>query len=238
MVPSKTMEDHDVDPRKVEAFVTFLKWGGALLLAVAVGFGIYSFMDARNQKAQVEAFSLLFKADKLEEVAAKEAQSLSKTPTEVMRAWPEAKAGEYEAALKDVVAQKPGSTAALVARLRLGRWHVVRGKDAEAEKIYAELAETAGKQKQKLFQGMAFEGWAVSLERQQRYSDAEKVFDSALKMKDNPLKPLAYMGLARVSSVQGKKNEAKGAYEKVISEFPKSTFERKARVLLALEQPT
>ncbi len=228
------MNDQVLSEQKVEVLVRYLKWGVGLLALLAILAGIYLAIDNLAERKAQKAFSALFVSEKLEESAAKESEALKSSPEKVMLSWPEAKKKEYEAALEKVQKDFSGTVAATLAELRLGRWNFIQQKYPESEKIYSQVVKERTSKSQLLYRAMAFESWAVSLEAQNKLDQAAEVFDNALKMKDNPIKPLHYLGKARVLRAQKKDGEAKALFQKLIEEFPNTPYEKKARVLMAI----
>lgn len=229
------MNDQVLSEQKVEEVVRYLKWGVGLLALVGVVAALYFTFDGLAEKKSEKAFSALFAADKLEEQAAKEAEALKSSPEKVMLSWPEEKKKDFEAKLQKVVEEFKGSTGAALAGLRLARWNYLQQKTSDSQKIYESLVKEFSAKDKVLYRAMAFEGWGISLEAQNKLDEAAKVYDDALKISENPLKPLHLLGRARVLKAQGKTADAAGLFQKVIEEFPNSPYEKKARVLLATQ---
>jgi len=229
------MNDQVLDETKVEEFVGYLKVGVAVLALVAVGAGAYFFYEHLQLQKSEKAFTALFEAEKMEESAAKEAEALKLEPTQAMLNWPADRKKEYEDRLLGVEKSFSGTSAAATALLRAARWRFVQGDFAQAALLYRDVISKVNGRGQSVFKAMAFEGLGVALESQKNFDEAENVYKDALALKDNPLKPLAYLGQARVLNSLGKKAEVKGLYEKLIKEFPNTPYERKARALMALE---
>ena len=228
---------------KVQRLVASMRW--VVVAILIVGLGGLGILWAQNQKKETseKAFGLLFKADKMEDLAlgGEEAQDQNKDTSVLydnMKKWTDVQKNEYQGNLKAVIEKYPGSVPAVIAGIRLGRWNFANQKFEEAVQSYRSVIEKSssllGDPDTAIYLAMAYEGMGASLEAQQKFEDAQKSFRDALLIKDNPLKPLAYFGLARNLQNLGKKDEVKGTYEKVIAEFPNSDYEKRARALLAL----
>lgn len=228
------MNDQVVDETKVQELIGYLKLTLLVVVIVGIGAGVYFFIQSRAEEKSVEAYSALFQAERLEENAAKEAEALKADITDLVLKWPEAKKQELEAAYLKVAHEHGGTVAAISASLRAARWNFLEKNYAESVRIYKESLNQKGLAGQALLQAMVLEGLGAAYEAQNQFKEAADTYADALKLKDNPLKPLAYFGKARAELGLGKKAEAAASLEKVIQEFPKTPYERKARVLKAL----
>lgn len=229
------MNDQVLDETKVQELIGYLKLTLIVVVIAGLGAGVYFFIDGQREKNAIAAYSALFQAEKIEESAAKEAEALKADLTELVLKWPEAKKKELEDAYLKVAHDHSGTVAALAATLRAARWNFLQKKYDVSAKIYKEALAQKGLARQSVLQAMAFEGLGSALEAQGQNAEASKTYDEALALKDNPLKPLAYLGKARSERALGKKADATAALDKLIKEFPNTPYERKAKVLKALE---
>ena len=236
MVPSIPMNDHVAQEIKLRKLVSTLKVAVAAIAVVAAVVGVASLIQHQKSARNEEAFNRLYEADHLKELASKEAEAAKTDVLDIMKNWPADKRKDYEDKLTGVTRDYAGTTAAAVAGLQLARMKVASGDLPGAETIYKDLlAKVHADESTLVFRAMAFEGLGVTLENQKKFDEAAKAFEQAVNEKSNPLKPLALLGQGRVLTELGKKDQAKQAYEAVLKEYPNTSYERKARALLALD---
>ncbi len=234
MLPSNAMNDQVLDETKLRAMVKYLRIGLLVVgVAVVVG-GASLLLQSYRRSAAEKGFSALAAIETLETDAANQAQTLNIPAEEAMKKWPDEKKADYEGKLNAVVAEYGSSTAGATAALKLARWKLVNEKFDEAVPLYEGVLKHATSSTTMLMRAMAFEGLGATREAQKNFEEAVKVYSQAIDMKENPFKPLAYMGKARAAAALGKKDEAKAALEAVAKEFPNSNYERRARALQAL----
>jgi tetratricopeptide (TPR) repeat protein len=228
------MNDQVLLETKLREWVRFLRLGLVVLAAAGV-LGIV-ILVARNRSLakSEEAYGAFFEAERMEMDAANEALALKVTPQEAMKKWTPEKKKDYEQKISAVISGHEGTTAAAQAALKLARWKFDEGRLDESLGDYTRALEVARKSDNVLFAAMAYEGIGSVQEAQRNFEGALKTYGDALALKDNPLKPLAYFGQARVQTALGKQAEAKAAYEEVLKQFPNSRYERRARALQAL----
>lgn len=229
------MVDQVRDEIKVAKLVQGLKiFVGVGVLAAAVYGSVVLYQRYETKNAE-RAFAMLLDAEKLEELADKEAASLKVSREKVMKSWDEARRSEYLGALEKIRSQFPSSTAAATAGFRMGQFLVIVGKVDEAIKVYRDLETWKGRsERDVLIRALAHEALGSALEINQDFAAAQGVFEAALLPKDSPLRARAMMGLARTLNLQGKKDEARAQYQKLIDEYPNTDFERQARALMHL----
>lgn len=206
-----------------------------ILVVIGLGGAVYLGVEQYTNSKSQEAFDELFRAEKLEEVANREASALKISALEVMKKWPDEKKKEFSSKLQFVLSKYPSTTAGSIAGFKLGRWQLDLGNFSEAEGTYRELLKNnpAGNSESNLVRSMAVEGLAVALENQNRNEEAEKVYTDSLGLKNNPLKPVLLLGAARLAEKLGKTEASQSHYKTVLTDFPNTEFERRARALLA-----
>lgn len=227
------MNQQVIDERKVQNAVQALRILLVALVAAGAAGLIWTLMQNRAQDRSEKAFTLLFQADRLERVAAQEAETLKSDPVQVMNGWSADKKQDYQTKLNAVLKDYPKTAAGAVAGLRLGRFYFNAGDFAKAREQFRGVVDHSTSHEMLLYKAMAIESLASVSEAEKNFEEARKTFDEAISLKDNPLKPLAYLGKARSLRSLGKADEAKTTYEKLMQEFPDTVYARKARVLLS-----
>ncbi len=217
---------------KVEKLMQLLKVIGGLVVLAAAAYGFYHWREEGRREKSVQAFEALFEVEAMEEKAMKEAELLSSDPLAVFKTWPAEKKAEYLDKLAEVQRKFPGTAAAASAGLKIGRWHVEEKAYDEATKAYRAIVESPISKHYPLYAAMALEGWGVSLESLNKNEEALGIYEKSLNLQKNPLKPLAYMGKARNLKAVGKVDDARKVYESLIAEFPSTSYEKKARILM------
>ncbi|MBS1985084.1 MAG: tetratricopeptide repeat protein [Bdellovibrionales bacterium] len=233
------MNQQVAQERKVENAAQLLKLSVTAIAVVALIAGAWLFMKSRSEEKNEQAFSALFDVEKMERSAeSTENSGPESTPVfaELFAKWTPEQKTTYVNNINRVLQQYPHTVAASLAGLRLGRFHFLENNFDAARTAYQDVANNSTGESQSLYRAMGLEGVATCFEAQKNFDEARKTFESSLAMKDNPLKPVAYLGQARALNELGKKEEAKAAYEKLIQEFPNSSYARKARALLNLPQ--
>jgi len=255
MIPSLAMSDHVALEIKVQEYTNKIKW---LLLGIA-GIGIlgggYLLLERQSEKQQNDAFAAFYVAEKIEEDAMKaEVESTKETATEkdsakktvpnsaktpkdsfyeIAKSWDESKLKPYLEALEKTETQYPKSMAATLAHLRHGNLFVHLGQMDNAEKHFKKVASDFKPKNEEsaIFLAIAYEALGSIYEQQKKWDLALGNFQSAEKVSQTPLKPLALLGMARVYQAQGKVEDSHKIFDRVISEFPNSDFEKRARAL-------
>jgi tetratricopeptide (TPR) repeat protein len=227
---------------QVNNVVEILKKGLIVIgIGLLGGLGFIGYKNYSNSK-QEKAFSELFLAEKIEEAAEKEAGVGQKKADELMREWPEDKRNEYLSKLQKVYEGSKGQAASAMAGLKLGKWYLGAKDYSKAESHFQDMLKAfsaSQNPERNIIRVMVIEGLGVAFEETQKWSEAEKFYKEAAEMAENPLKPLSLMGLARAQRKLNKSEEAKQSYEKIYTEFPNTTYEKKARALRALlDQPS
>jgi len=231
MLPSKPMIDQASEQLKTEQWVRGLKILSVLVVGAAVVWAGYGFWIKKQETNALQAFSALAEADLIEIKAVKDAKVLSTDPMEALRDAPESEKASYIAALNRVVAEHKGSTASYIAALRLGRWSVDQNDFAKAESIYKELLGDIRGQESEIFASMASEALGVVFENQERWDEALKIYDEALRNEKATLRPVLLLGKARVLVSQKKTDEAKSVYDSVVQSYPNTAYSQQARAL-------
>jgi tetratricopeptide (TPR) repeat protein len=229
------MKDQVV-PEEIRAqkLLPFLKL--ALVAGALIVVGGLATLYIRHQKGtrEARAFDLLFEADRVEADLIKASKDKSANPLDLLTKADAETQKKYEQKITEVISEYPQSAASLMAALRMARWDQFRKNYAAAISRYDYVMQHAADSDWVLYRAIAFEGRAIAQENMKSLPEAEKTYDDFVKMNGNPLKPLAYLGSARVKQQLGKTQEAKELYEKVLKEFPNSDYEKKARALVAL----
>ncbi len=232
MLPSISMIDHESDPVKAEQWMRNLKVLGLVGFGTALVWGGATLFKKMEEKSQTKAFSALATAESIEDSLLENSEVLSKDPIEVVAESDEETQTSYIASLKSVIAEHSGTSAAYLAALRLGRYHALKGQNDEAKIIYSDLREKSQSSKDSaLFYAMASEALGVVLEGQKDFEGALKVYSESLEKKHTNLRPLLLLGKARVESALGMKEEATKSYEKVVSDFPSTSYSQQAQAL-------
>jgi len=239
MLASNAMNDQVMQETKVLKLVQSLRWALFALIGLAIGVGVWQVLQSQKRGHVEDAFALLVPVEKLEEQAAKESEAVSKEsdkvqPSEVMLKWSDAKKTEYDSKLKAVIANHNETAAGAIAGLKLAQFKFQQKNYPEARDAYRGVISSMKSRELVVYKAMAFEGLGVCLESENNFEEAAKVYAEAIAIKDNPLKPLAYLGSARAFRKLNKADEAKKAYDSLIKEFPGSPYERKAKALTAL----
>jgi TolA-binding protein len=135
------------------------------------------------------------------------------------------------AAYKKVVDEYPNDDTGRAAKYRMAGIYLSTGKPADAEKLFGEVAGSAGSS---LYGPMSQLGRAQALTALGKYDDALKILTDLSGQRDSAL-PIdgVLMELARVSERAGKTQEAKAAYKRVVDEFQQSGYSGEARERLA-----
>ncbi len=230
------MNDHASLEHRVQKLVSVLR---IVLIVVVVGgllWGGNAWYKNRQHTQETKAYSLLFEAERLEQLGAQEAQALKQEAFIAMKNWSPERKKEYEDKLLKVIATFPTSSAALAANLRMGRWKLNNGQHSEAIAFYEKILSENVKKDWMVYHGLAYEGLGVAYEAQNKFQEAADIFSKALKVNDNPLKPLAYLGHARVLLQMGKTAEAKAQYEQIVKEFSGTQYEKKAKSLIGINK--
>ena len=197
-----------------------------IVVAVVVVLGIGGFLMFRQSRAN-EAGGALGTA-----------MSIAKATISPASTLPGAKqpAGTYpsetarsEAALKafqDVIANYPGTPAALTAKYESAGELLDLGRPAEAEKLFAEVAAANSE----LYSSVARLGVAQSKVGTGQYDDAVKLLTDLAANRDGALPVdgvLMQLGEAYVKA--GKPKDARAAYQRVVDEFSDSSYAFEAR---------
>jgi len=228
------MNDQVLLETKLRDWVRFLRIGLVVLAVVAVVGAASLLIRSRSASRSAEAFSALFEVERMEADAANEAQALKATPLDAMKKWTPEKKKEYETKIAAVVSTHDGTTAAVQGALKLARWKFDEGRFEEALVDYQKALKSGRDNGHALYVAMAYDGQGATQEALKNFDAALKTYTEAVQLKDNPLKPLAYLGQARAHTALEKIAEAKAAYEEIIKQFPNSRYERQARALQAL----
>jgi predicted negative regulator of RcsB-dependent stress response len=177
--------------------------GVAVCLALAVGawVGIGAYMEHRQDQAagalansfESYAKAVEGKADPAQEKTARE--SLAK------------------------VVDEYGSTAAgIQARLALGDLLVEKAKYADAEKVFQTLSAESGLPP--AMGPLAWHGLGLSLEGQQKYTEAAGAYEKAMKEAGPTLRNSYRLDLARVQEAAGQKDAAIKTYREAVANPP------------------
>lgn len=226
------MNQQVLQERKVEQMVGALRILLVVgIIAVVIG-AAAMWMQGRSSAKNEKAFAMLFQAEQMEQAAAREGESQKLDPFKIMNAWVPEKKKEYEGKLQNVIKEYPDSAAAAISSLRLARFYFSAQQYKEARETYKSLIDHSSGSNLAIYKAMAWDGLASTLENENNFEEARKAYESGLSLKGNPLKPIAYLGQARTFKALGKKDEAKGAYEKLMQEFPGTPYAQRARVLL------
>lgn len=226
------MNDHESDPAKVEQWVRNLKVLGLVGLGTALIWGGATVYKNMDEKSQTKAFSALSTAEAIEEKLLENSEVLSQDPIEVVAESDEETQTKYTDSLRSVISKHSGSSAAHLAALRLGRYHVLKGQEDDAKAVYGELIKKSqSSQDASLFYAMASEALGVTLEKQEDFEGALKVYSDALAKKHTSLRPVLLLGKARAETALGLKEEAAKSYEKVLSDFPATSYSQQAQAL-------
>jgi hypothetical protein len=234
MIPCQGMNNQVMTEAKIETWVQALRkilW--VVVACGVVGGGYVFFRHYQNSKVD-DAFSALFHAQRMEDMAEKEAQTFKQNYYAAIQKWPAEKQSEYENKLKQVFTQYSGTPAADFAVLKLGRWYLEKpDPKAAIDLLKSEMAKKKVQQSQdkNLVKAMMAELLARAYESSEQWNESEALYQEIVKMERNPLKPLALMGLARAQRKTGKLDEAKLSYEKVYTDFPESQYASEARAL-------
>lgn len=134
----------------------------------------------------------------------------------------EARAEAAAAALREVVANHPGSEPARVASFYLAGQLLAGGGAAEAEQAYAQLAAEEGS----TLRGQSARlGQAEALMALGRTDEALAILTDLAAARDGALPTDGLlMQLGRASQRAGKTAEARAAFQRVIDEFPLSSY--------------
>lgn len=135
-------------------------------------------------------------------------------------------------AFTDVVTTYPGTNAAREASFRLASALLAAGRAAEAEQAFV---AAAGDASNSVYAMAAKLGQAEALMAVGRTDDAIKIYTELAAARDGAL-PVdsLLMQLARASQKAGKDAEARAAFQRVIDEFPESSYVVAARQELAV----
>jgi tetratricopeptide (TPR) repeat protein len=213
---------------------------GLLLLTAILflGFMGYEFYGNQSKSKSDAAFATLFVAEQMEE---KSLESSAATESgmqieTVISRWTAEEKSKYVSALELVVRDHSKSVAAQIAGLKLGRFYFFEGS-LDKSKEYLELVVKQSREKglSVVYRVLALESLGALYETQNDFDQAIAVFLQASDLKNNPLRPVSYLNAARVLKNQGKAEEAEKFYNKVITEFPNTDFEKQARALMALK---
>ncbi len=236
MIPCQFMNNQVSIESKVQNLVQILKKGVVVLAAaLLLGAGWIAYKNYSDSKAE-QSFSELFKAEKLEELAEREASALNKTAIDIMKTWPQTQKEEYESKLLVVTEKFPQTAAAALAGLKLGRWYLENQENSKAEELFKKLLsqfKASQDLDRNLYRALISEGLGLAYENAEKWSDAESLYKEVVEIKENPLRPLSMLGLARAQRKLNKVDEAKGTYEKLAVDFPDTSYEKKARALKA-----
>ena len=139
-----------------------------------------------------------------------------------------------DAALKayeQVVAEYPGTDAALTARYAMAALLLEGGRAAEALEKFDQVAAEAGSS---FYGPLARLGRGQALVAQGQFDDAIALFTelSADRTSELPLDGILIQ-LARASAKAGRTDDARAAFKRLVDEFPASTYANEARQELA-----
>ncbi|MEO5668293.1 MAG: tetratricopeptide repeat protein [Bdellovibrionota bacterium] len=225
------MIDQVSDDVKTEQWIRGLKILSTFVVVAAIFLAGYAFWMKKQESKTLQAFSSLAEADVIEMRALRDVKVLSQDPVEALRDGPAAQKSAYVAALEKVRAEHHGTTASVLAALRLGRWFIQNNDLAKAESIYKDvLGEIRGRDSD-VYVSMASEALGVVYEDQNRLDEALKIYNSALTNDKATLRPLLLLGKARVLSSMKKPTEAKTVYDIVVEDYPNSAYSQQARAL-------
>lgn len=143
----------------------------------------------------------------------------------------QARAEAAAQAFTQVTTTYPGTAAARVAQFHLAAQMLAGGKAAEAEQAYGALAADEGN----TLRGQSARlGQAEALMALGRTDDALKIFAELAAQRDGamPVDGLL-MQLGRASQRAGRTAEARAAFQRIVDEFPESTFIMSAQQQIA-----
>lgn len=134
-------------------------------------------------------------------------------------------------AFTEVATSYPGTDAARVATYHAASELLAAGRAAEAEQAFAAVAADGA---QPVLAASGKLGQAEALMSVGRIDDALKIYTDLAAMRDGVL-PVdgLLMQLARASKLAGKEAEARAAFQRVLDEFPQSTYTMTAQQELA-----
>lgn len=134
-------------------------------------------------------------------------------------------------AFTEVVTTYPGTEGALVARYHIASELLAAGRAAEAEQAFASVAAEA---RSGVYAASARLGQAQAQLASGRTDDALKIYTELAAARDSVLPTDGLlMELGRASIQAGKPAEARAAFQRVIDEFPESTYVQQAQQQIA-----
>jgi TolA-binding protein len=205
---------------------------GGVLVALLVVVGVASVVTAQSRTKKHDTGAKLSEAVELESrpVVEKKAEAPATETASDTKSFPSKaeKAKAVEAALTAIVKDHPGSGAARAAELQLAHAQYEAGKYDDAIQGYETYLKEGDEGDLRLF---ALEGLGYAYEAK---GDAVKAGEAFAKLADAGAPGRALFHKARMLEKQGKKDEAKKAYEDVIATYEKDIVAGDARARLEL----
>ena len=226
------MNEKVVDERKVEKLTRWLKISLVGVLVLTVVGTVFLFVKRQSEQSEISAYSLLFEAERMERDLGEGSNPFDPSFYIKMQAWSSEDQAAYKGALEKVVAEKPNTQAAQLARLRLARLSFEAG---DKDKAYALLDQAKLGAEEALIKAQALHTLGVFHENDEGLEKALEAFREAAAVKNSPLAPLSLLSEARVLRALSKADDAKKIYQQVIEKYPNSIFERQARALNLME---
>ena len=192
----------------------------AVIALVAVLWGVFMAYRTRQNNTAGAALGVALAIAEAPIAPAPTLPGATQTPGTYPTA--EARAEAAAAAFREVIASHPGTEPAQTASFHLAGQLLAGGQAAEAEQIYAQLA---AEEDDSLRGQSARLGRAEALMALGRTDEALEIYTSLAATRDGAL-PVdgLLMQLGRASQRAGRTDEARAAFQRVIDEFPESSY--------------
>lgn len=223
------MNNQEIE-EKVSALKSIILKGIVGVGAALVIFAGYTAYQSHLSSKNSEAAEVFYQAHQMESQQNKDDPNAA-FDVKLVMSWDATKLDSYMKILKKIDEEYSGTPTWALSQIRLGKIYAAQGKFAEAQKAF-ENVMNAGLNSA-LFYGIAADALGVILEDAGKKDEALKVFEAASENSDNPLRPLALLGKARVLESLGKPGADK-VYDEVVKQFPETTYSRRAAVLRSM----
>lgn len=186
---------------------------GGILIAVAIGWGVFTWMGQRTEE---RAAILQAEAFKIYQTATDPARQQRVLAPETITFYEQAIAG-----FQKVRETYPNTTQAAVALYQEGNAHAALGRYDEAISTYQRWLKEyrAPEMAPLVVQRLAYAYWAKGSPQ-----DALARFDEVIRMKEAPNRDQAYFETGRILEQQGQKDQALTTYNALATEYPSSPW--------------
>lgn len=229
------MNNQEIDEKVSQIKSILLKSLVVVGLGLVSAAGYFAYRD-HLAKQNAKAAALLYKAYSMEVLESPTPETpealgqMKSFDAQKIIAWEPAKLEAYMKVLSELGEQYVGTPNWALGQIRRAKVAEAQKDFATAEKHFRTVVDSLTDSP--VFFALATDSLAVMLEDQGQYDKALDVYRKAAVSARNPLRPLSLLGEARNLSALGKPGAEK-ILNKVIKDFPETTYSRRAKILLS-----